>query len=1037
MTTERRTGGSKPPATGAKPAEAGSPRRHLARSLDGVTLLVAGLAYFGGLARYGYQRAEDGDILQLISRVAHGQQPYIDFASGYTPLFFYWHAALLRAFADNLMAIRWSLVLANSLTLWGLYVLARTAMPAAFAVISPLVYAAIIPVFPGEFCSFNVPYPAWYTTPLTVAAALAMVRWTRDGWPGAAAIAGLAAGLAFSFKPNAGLFALVAAALVLVCVVPPPSALRAGAAVTGEGTRASFEQRRWVRGGLWWMLVLGLGCSISGVFGGHVIDREARVFLWPIFALLAMRVAYRRIAPANGARLAARFVASCIALGLGFAGVTIPWLAYYLVQLGWYRFVHEVLFIGSGYEQFFYSPFHEATKWDYGTVVAAMAVAVVARAVRAGRLRAAIPLGLLAAGAAAAGLYIALLAPMPEGVQRAVASRVQDLSFGLCLLAHWAGVALLWRAWSVAAGRQQALPAAAVRLVTILAPAVAMFLGIYPRSDFMHLIISVAATLVLGALLLSRVATMWTRGRGRRAASALRLGFAVPVVLVAAVLAAPAGRLWWEMRGLGGVRFVSLDLPRAPIVMEDGRHRRLGHLRAAVNYLESVTTADDALFPFPDLNLVNFLTARRNPGRQGYFQPGWPSHAVEAEVVQALRAQQPPYAVVLAAHAPFITAAPAYYFMLREYIGAHYVEAARFGPYVILRRRDLPARAVNATTDAASGGGESAATEASRLPALGAMTKQGVEQVPPDVRAWAGLDDAAVQQAVAALVRTSGDAAAAAALAEAVATAPLSPRARALYLRVVGEVGDTRALPALLRLAGGEPVDDLVASDLYYISSKARIEPFWFVAQAEAPDGWRAADSPALRERLLMWLGEGQDGRLRFFAAWASGVLGEPRARPRLIRMLGGGNENLKAAAAQALAAMSPNPELLDLLVDQVASEDTFIPSIVIELARRDPAAGAPRLARELAVARGQQREALCWIAGALRDPTLTAAVVPGLRDEWPPTRLAAAWALGQLGGAAARQALDAARDDPHPRVRAVVATALQALAQADRLTGS
>src|SRR5437868_853202 len=162
-------------------------RRHSAgRRVSGVAIFAVGLAYFGGLARYGYHRAEDGDILQLIYRTAHGQQPYIDFASGYTPLFFYWHAALLRVFGENVMSIRWALVVTNSLTLWALYTLGRRATPAIFAVLAPLGYAAMIPAVVGEFCAFNIPYPAWYTTLLAVVGALAMARWARSGWPGAA-----------------------------------------------------------------------------------------------------------------------------------------------------------------------------------------------------------------------------------------------------------------------------------------------------------------------------------------------------------------------------------------------------------------------------------------------------------------------------------------------------------------------------------------------------------------------------------------------------------------------------------------------------------------------------------------------------------------------------------------------------------------------------------------------------------------------------------------------------------------------------------
>jgi HEAT repeat protein len=994
-------------------------RRAITRQrLIGGALLVAALAGFGGLARYGYHRAEDGDILQLIYRTAHGQQPYLDFASGYTPLFFYWHAALLRLFNENLMAIRWALVLANSLTLWGLYTLGRGAMRTVYATLAPLAYAAIIPVVAGEFCAFNVPYPAWYTSLFAVATALAMVRWARHGGPGAAAVAGIAAGLAFSFKPNTGLFALAGAALVMIGLVPAPKA--------------------WPARSVWWALLLGLLGGIIGVFGGRTLAYEARVFLWPIFAVLAARVVYRHVAAPHGTRLAAGFVPSCLALALGFAGVSVPWLAYFLARLGWERFVHEVLFIGSGYEQFFYLQFHVFTKWDYGVCLAAVVGVAATWLVRRGRLRPQVPLALAAVSALAGAAYVGLLAPMPEGFQRAVEMRLRDLSFSLSLVALWGGVGLVVRAWRAAAGGRRPLPAADRAVVTILAPALTMFLGLYPRSDFMHLVIAMPIGLVLGALLLSRTSAVWSAALGGRAT--VRLGFAVPAFVVIAVMATPAARLWLQLRGLGGVRFVSLGLPRAPLVQEEARWRRLAELRAAVEYVEQATLSSAPIFPFPNLNLVCVLAGRENPARQGYFQPGWPGHATEAEVVQALRQRRPPYVVALQSHELIVSAmpgyhflsAPAYYFLLRGYITAHYSESARIGPYLILRRHDVPAPLVAGVAIERAPlrlDGVEAKPVSERPAVLTSLAAYGVDRVPGAVLAWAATDDPPLQQSLAELVRSSGDSAAAAALVDAVAAPGVRPRVRALFLRIAGEMGDTQALPGLLRLVDAAQTEAVVLDDLQAIANKALIREFWFVPQAGMPTGMREIDSPELRQRVLAWLSDDQESRLRFFAAWAAGVLREPRAVPALIGMLQESDVNGKGVAGWALAAITPSPQTLGLLLDAVADEKAFLPEIISGMYRNAAAVSAPLLRQRMLAAHGERLEWLCWIAGAVGDPALLAGALAAVHDAAPATRLAALWALGELGGAEAQAALTAAQADPDLRVRTFAATARRTLA--------
>jgi epoxyqueuosine reductase len=127
---------------------------------------------------------------------------------------------------------------------------------------------------------------------------------------------------------------------------------------------------------------------------------------------------------------------------------------------------------------------------------------------------------------------------------------------------------------------------------------------------------------------------------------------------------------------------------------------------------------------------------------------------------------------------------------------------------------------------------------------------------------------------------------------------------------------------------------------------------------------------------------------------------------------------NRKALSA-ALPDFAPRPglgsqtELLPLLeLDQAAFAERFRGSAV----RR---AGRDGFVRNVVIALGNRR-----------DPTAVPALVRLLQqDPSPVVRGHAAWALGQIGGAVAQQALQASQDDD-PFVRQEVAAALQGLPQ-------
>src|ERR1700675_1035324 len=101
-------------APSAAPAPSGAAWRHLVAFVP----LLFGLWYFVALAPYGLHVGEDGDILYEAFATYRGQLPYIDFSTGYTPAYFFWHAALFHVFGVNVVVLRIAAAIANALTLW-------------------------------------------------------------------------------------------------------------------------------------------------------------------------------------------------------------------------------------------------------------------------------------------------------------------------------------------------------------------------------------------------------------------------------------------------------------------------------------------------------------------------------------------------------------------------------------------------------------------------------------------------------------------------------------------------------------------------------------------------------------------------------------------------------------------------------------------------------------------------------------------------------------------------------------------------------
>jgi hypothetical protein len=285
--------------------------------------VVAGLvvgAYAAAFRNFGFfHLAEEGLLLAQGARVAAGQVPYVDFHTGYGPLYFRLQALLLDV--GGLAGVRWALVVLAGVSAGLVHALTRRLAGATLAAVAVAIEVAFfLPVAPTQGAPFLVPYPAWYTS----VAALALPFVLRRGDVRAAGVAGVVAGLAAGMKVNGGLLLVAGAAAAIV--LDGRACGRAGRAVLGLVAIAAIG------------LVAPTGMTVT-----------ALVLVPPVLALAALGrergAADRDSLPRLGA------------LAAGFILVVVPCYARPLVVLGPGRFVREALLVGSGVAEIYAVPF--------------------------------------------------------------------------------------------------------------------------------------------------------------------------------------------------------------------------------------------------------------------------------------------------------------------------------------------------------------------------------------------------------------------------------------------------------------------------------------------------------------------------------------------------------------------------------------------------------------------------------------------------------------------------------------------------------
>jgi hypothetical protein len=304
-------------------------RRSRAPYAESVAVGACTLAIVGAyvwLAQFGIDLADEGYFMDMATRVMHGQLPYRDFDTYYTPAVFYLQAATFTVFGVSVVPARLLMILIRAGCGLVLYRLARRVAPWPFAMLPPLLMVAV------DLTTGSHPaWPALLGTLLMlelIASHACRLECTtseerarRIAWSDIVlALAGVSAGLAFAFKQNVGAFAILGG-LGYVALRPR----------SASG---------------WPVLLIRFGYVIAVALAVHrllapALNELMVVTLWlPLLGTLLLLLVYSTFLDPSGAALpgphagALGLVREGIFFSVGGAVATLVWLVPLVVQLG-------------------------------------------------------------------------------------------------------------------------------------------------------------------------------------------------------------------------------------------------------------------------------------------------------------------------------------------------------------------------------------------------------------------------------------------------------------------------------------------------------------------------------------------------------------------------------------------------------------------------------------------------------------------------------------------------------------------------------
>ncbi len=660
---EARTGTADAAADGQAFAATKHPRHLPGEGLLALVCLFAVLFADLVLIRFGMDAQDEGYFVEQATRVVHGQIPYRDFDSLYTPGLLYLHAALLSLFGGSpLIDLRIVGLVSRAVLGLGLYVVCRSFVRPAIAVLPSLFILVGLDRVPSTW----EPHPGWPSAALTVIAVGAFL-WlpAQTGLRRVLLLVGLGAltAFVFVFKQNAGI--LLGLALVLGLAWQGPTVTR---------------PLRVVQIGL---VFVALAATVV-VIRPHIDLLIATYFLGPL--AVASYAALRPVRVAQDGRRLTAFIGGAVCLGVGFGLVTLPWLIALLSALNWDVSLVKS-FIGVTNQDVLWYPLTGPGGGAWTSVLGlALALLLLVRA----RSWPARVLALLLSVACAAAMLV-VTAEAGEPVPLALLLAPGRAAYG------WA---LLLPVVCILAGAlltTTALPERTAWMLRWLVVASAVtFLTQYPRIDEVHLTWSACLPLAAGAVVLAYVYSDLSRRWNLHAPA--RYVLALALVLVP--LATAARNLGVRTDGYIGLPDTSLPENAGASIQFAPRTRLVDppmvagitvpklettRLIATAQYISANTRPGEPIFVYPTAPLLYVLADRPNPTRFAHLYPGAASPTELASVIQMLDTA-PVDLVVVSESQLLFWGLPAQNTDLENYLANNFDAVAQFGDYYVLRR---------------------------------------------------------------------------------------------------------------------------------------------------------------------------------------------------------------------------------------------------------------------------------------------------------------------------------------------------------------
>jgi 4-amino-4-deoxy-L-arabinose transferase-like glycosyltransferase len=581
-------------------------RLALAKTAPLLITLAAGAICYGLFFRRGLGLAVIGYSIAPTERLLQGEVPYRDFLFNYTPGILWLNALLMKAFGISLLVVRAGLLAVKLLTLLLIYDLGRRAAGGRLALLPVLLTLAWL----GYEHLFN-PYPDIYFMPLALLGLLCALHYNQSGRPHWLMWLGLAAGAVFLFKHNVGVF------------------------VFGCGF-IGLALREWSSGDYG-----GRGQFISGLLrraaiyfiGFSAVVAAMAIYLYTQHALGAMVEHFRHHAAAYSESRAIglpsikQLLPLTLALMITIAGgITLtkraPRLLAIFITLMTLLMAALVLWSGRAYI------FKQSATANVAYLPPALFAIVVVVALWPGRQ-----------------------AFRSAGARPTLRERAKFL---------WQSIAMKFQ---TGAARREWWQHNGV-MITVMLFALGIYLEMFPRADYYHLVRVLPPVFLLLLIALLRSRPVIEAGLRQRLATPSRAAWLIvlaPVFLLAVI----GWQATWRPQFDGHFRFID----RKALNIERGRGILVGQQQellvdGLVQLIQDNSAADEPIFSFSQrASALYFLAARRNPTRFLWWRSVGISPAERAAVMQMISERQPKLIIVQEIAATAKT---------RDFIGQYY-----------------------------------------------------------------------------------------------------------------------------------------------------------------------------------------------------------------------------------------------------------------------------------------------------------------------------------------------------------------------------